>query len=142
MVRYPDLPGCITVGDTMNDALANAEDAKRAWIAAAIEDGLEIAEPDSPDNYSGQFKLRIPKSLHRSLAEHAKAGGSISSRLKVSLSLFTCPAAEAYGSRRMYHCVSTDVPTTRLTRRTPSISLSLSTVSTGIGDDRSISVYS
>lgn len=27
VVRYPDLPGCITVGDTMNDALANAEDA-------------------------------------------------------------------------------------------------------------------
>ena len=27
------------------------------------------------DYYSGQFKLRIPKSLHRSLAEHAKEEG-------------------------------------------------------------------
>lgn len=74
--RYPDLPGCITIGQTMNDALANAEDAKRAWIAAALEDGMVIPEPDPPDHYSGQFKLRIPKSLHRSLAEHAKAEGT------------------------------------------------------------------
>ena len=44
MVRYLDLPGCLTVGETMNDALANAEDAKRAWIAAVIEDGIKIIE--------------------------------------------------------------------------------------------------
>ena len=75
VVRYPDLPGCISVGDTLQDALANAEDAKRAWLSAALEDGLQIAEPDSLDNYSGQFKLRIPKSLHRSLAEHARSEG-------------------------------------------------------------------
>ncbi|MBQ9058828.1 MAG: type II toxin-antitoxin system HicB family antitoxin [Atopobiaceae bacterium] len=76
VVRYPDLPGCISVGDTMNDALLNAEDAKGAWIAAALEDGISITEPNSLDDYSGQFKLRIPKSLHRSLAEHAKAEGT------------------------------------------------------------------
>ena len=76
VVCYPDLPGCITVGDTMNNALENAEDAKRAWITAAIEDGIKIAEPDSLEDYSGQFKLRIPRSLHRSLAEHAKEEGT------------------------------------------------------------------
>ena len=42
---------------------------------AAIEEGIEIPEPVSPDKYSGQFKLRIPKSLHYSLAEHAKMEG-------------------------------------------------------------------
>ena len=75
VVKYPDLPGCITSGETMADALKNAEDAKQAWIQAALEDGIRIEEPDKLDNYSGQFKLRIPKSLHRSLAEHAKAEG-------------------------------------------------------------------
>lgn len=75
-VRYPDLPGCITVGETINDALANAEDAKRAWLSDALEEGIRIAEPNEADNYSGQFKLRIPKSLHRLLAEHAKAEGT------------------------------------------------------------------
>ena len=76
IARYPDLPGCITSGNTMNEALANAEDARQSWISAAIEDGIRIPEPDSIEEYSGQFKLRIPKSLHRSLAEHAKAEGT------------------------------------------------------------------
>ena len=75
VVRYPDLPGCFSVGETINDAIANAEDAKRTWIAAALEDGIDIPEPVALAKYSGQFKLRIPKSLHRSLAEQAKAEG-------------------------------------------------------------------
>lgn len=76
VARLPELPGCITVGETMEDALANIEDAKRAWIEAAMDDGQTIPEPISLDDYSGQFKLRIPKSLHRSLAEHAREEGT------------------------------------------------------------------
>ncbi|MGN8697509.1 type II toxin-antitoxin system HicB family antitoxin [Bacillota bacterium HCP3S3_F1_1] len=74
-VSFPDLPGCLSVGETIDEAVANAEDAKREWIAAAIEDGYPIHEPDSIENYSGQFKLRIPKSLHKSLSDHAKEEG-------------------------------------------------------------------
>ena len=74
--RYPDLPGCITVGNSMIEVLQNAEEAKRAWLEAAIEERIPITEPNSHEEYSGQFKLRIPKSLHRSLAEHAKAEGT------------------------------------------------------------------
>ena len=75
VVFYPDLPGCITCGETMESAIANAQDAKIAWLTAALEDGIEIQEPDSLDAYSGQFKLRLPKSLHRSLSEHSKREG-------------------------------------------------------------------
>lgn len=76
-VRYPDLPGCLTTGDSIESAIANAVDAKRAWIEVALEDGLTINEPKPEDlsEYSGQFKLRIPKSLHRSLSIHAKDEG-------------------------------------------------------------------
>lgn len=76
-VYYPDLPGCVTVGETIESAVANSVDAKRAWIEAALEDGIVISEPSSNDlsEYSGQFKLRIPKSLHRSLSIHAKEEG-------------------------------------------------------------------
>ena len=73
---YPDLPGCVTVGETLEEAFTNAEDARRAWLEAAVEDGNWIAEPTLMDSYSGQFKLRIPKSLHRSLAEHAQEEGT------------------------------------------------------------------
>ena len=76
IIRYPDLPGCISVAEKMEDVIANANDAKRAWLEAAIDEGIDINEPDSSSNYSGQFKLRLPKSLHKSLAEHAKAEGT------------------------------------------------------------------
>ena len=72
---YPDLPGCLTIGETIEDVIRNAEDAKREWISAAIEDGIDIAEPVNLDEYSGQFKLRIPKSLHRKLAERSREEG-------------------------------------------------------------------
>ena len=75
VVTYPDLPGCISCGETIESAVANAIDAKEVWLEAAIEEGIEINEPDSLDDYSGQFKLRIPKSLHKSLAEHSQREG-------------------------------------------------------------------
>ncbi|SEA30372.1 HicB_like antitoxin of toxin-antitoxin system [Lachnospiraceae bacterium NK3A20] len=45
VARYPDLPGCITVGNSIEDAVANAADAKREWLIAALESGTAINEP-------------------------------------------------------------------------------------------------
>jgi hypothetical protein len=59
----------------VESAVKNAEDAKKAWIEAAIDEGVTIHEPDSLEDYSGQFKLRIPRSLHRALAEHSQREG-------------------------------------------------------------------
>ena len=75
---YPDLPGCLTCSETLEGIIANALDAKKAWLAAAIEDGVYIADPSNDQDlseYSGQFKLRMPKSLHRSLSVNAKKEG-------------------------------------------------------------------
>lgn len=44
VVSYPELPGCITGGETIELAVANGLDAKQAWLEAAIEDGIEIPE--------------------------------------------------------------------------------------------------
>lgn len=71
-VSFPELPGCVTCADTMKEALNMVEDAKRAWLADALEEGDEIPEPNT---YSGQFKLRLPKDLHRELAIKAKCQG-------------------------------------------------------------------
>ena len=75
VARYPELPCCITVRETVESVVENAADAKKAWLEAALEEGTEIAEPVLLDNYSGQLKLRIPKSLHRTLAAHSKEEG-------------------------------------------------------------------
>lgn len=75
IVSFPDLPGCISAGETLQNAVENAEDAKKAWLEAALEDGYPIFEPGAEHQYSGQFKLRIPKSLHRQLFEHSRQEG-------------------------------------------------------------------
>lgn len=75
VVSFPDLRGCITSADTAEKAIEAAADAKRAWLEAAIEDGYDFPEPSADDSFSGQFKFRLPKSLHRQLSEHAKREG-------------------------------------------------------------------
>ena len=39
------------------------------------EGGYVIPEPNELDKYSGQFKIRMPKSLHRALAEQSHKEG-------------------------------------------------------------------
>ena len=75
VVSFPDLKGCLSSGETAQRAIENATDAKRAWLAAALEDGIEIPQPERDEDYSGQFKLRIPKSLHRQLAIQSRREG-------------------------------------------------------------------
>ena len=75
IASYPELPGCITCGETIESAVLNARDAKKAWLETAIENNVSINEPEELESYSGQFKLRIPKSLHKTLAEESRKEG-------------------------------------------------------------------
>lgn len=52
VVSYPDLPGCITCGETIESAVENAQDSKKAWLEAALEERIEIHEPNSPEDDS------------------------------------------------------------------------------------------
>lgn len=49
----------------------NLNDAKTAWIKTCMELGRVIPEPDS-ESYSGQLRLRMPKSLHQELSQKSK----------------------------------------------------------------------
>lgn len=75
IASHPELKGCLTVGKTIDEAVMSLADAKAAWLQSALEDGYAIPLPVTDDAYSGQFKLRIPRSLHRELAEEAKREG-------------------------------------------------------------------
>ncbi|MFC1937585.1 toxin-antitoxin system HicB family antitoxin [Chloroflexota bacterium] len=70
-----DLPGCLTQGETVEEAMENIEEARQLWVKAAYEDGVEIPIPRTDEEYSGRFLVRIPKSLHRRLAEQARYQG-------------------------------------------------------------------
>ena len=44
-VVFPDLPGCVAMGYTVEDALINAEDALRDYTLDADQDGEILPEP-------------------------------------------------------------------------------------------------
>jgi len=74
-IKYPDLPGCMTCGSTVEEAIKMGEDARKCWIDSALLDGSFIPEPKTAENYPDNFKLRLPKTLYRQLATNASAEG-------------------------------------------------------------------
>lgn len=44
-VVVPDLPGCFSAGDSLEEAMANAEEAVAAWIDAVLDGGGTIPAP-------------------------------------------------------------------------------------------------
>jgi predicted RNase H-like HicB family nuclease len=44
-VSVPDLPGCVTAGDTFDEALTMAREAITLHFEGMLEDGLELPEP-------------------------------------------------------------------------------------------------
>jgi predicted RNase H-like HicB family nuclease len=46
-VVVPDLPGCFSAGDTLEEAMAMTEEAIVAWIETAIDAGQDIPQPSS-----------------------------------------------------------------------------------------------
>jgi len=46
-VAVPDLPGCFSAGDTLDEAMAGAEEAATAWIDTALDSGEPVPPPSS-----------------------------------------------------------------------------------------------
>lgn len=93
LALVPELPGCLTAGETPEEALELLRDAMAAWFTAAIESGRPIPEPAPPTTadvapeggrYSGRLLLRMPKSLHRELADQAEREGVSLNQLVVA----------------------------------------------------------
>jgi predicted RNase H-like HicB family nuclease len=88
-----EFPGCIAVGGTEAEALANLEEVALDWIAAALSQGQTIPEPMDGAEYSGKLVLRMPRGLHRRAAMCAEREG-------VSLNQFMVSClAEAVGEK-------------------------------------------
>jgi len=74
-IQFPDLPGCMTCGSTLEEAMKMGNDAKKCWIEAALQDNAYIPEPKTVEDYPDNFKLRLPKTLYKQLADNAGAEG-------------------------------------------------------------------
>ena len=46
-VAVPDLPGCFSAGDTLDEAIDNAKEAIELWLETVIDDGGAVPEPTS-----------------------------------------------------------------------------------------------
>ena len=49
-VSFPDFPGCITVGKTLEEARSMAVEALALHIQGMVEDGLAVSEPSKLDD--------------------------------------------------------------------------------------------
>ena len=85
VVAIPELPGCLSQGETPEEAITMIREAQRLWLQVALEDGRPIPAPRPEEDYSGRFNVRVPKRLHRDLVRAAEAEG-------VSLNLFVATA--------------------------------------------------
>jgi predicted RNase H-like HicB family nuclease len=74
-VSIPLLPGCMSDGESLDEAYANIQEAKEEWLSSMLERGMKIPEPAEQEEYSGKFIIRLPKTLHRALAQVSKREG-------------------------------------------------------------------
>ncbi len=75
VIRFPDLPGCVSQTDDLADIGMIADEIRQLWIETEYEAGADIPLPSYAVEHSGKFNLRLPRSLHRKLAESADNEG-------------------------------------------------------------------
>jgi antitoxin HicB len=73
--EFPELSGCATHGDSVEEVIRNANDAVETWLEAASLSGIEMPEPISLKKWSGVFTTRINPEIHRMLAIKARQAG-------------------------------------------------------------------
>lgn len=76
IATVPELSGLSAFGVTKEEALRELEVAKEAYLEVFKEDGCELPNPDTLNSFSGQTRIRFPKSLHASLSREAKIEGT------------------------------------------------------------------
>jgi antitoxin HicB len=45
LIEFPDLPGCMSDGETVEEAIVNGVDAMRGWIDAMNAEGHPVPQP-------------------------------------------------------------------------------------------------
>ena len=91
LVEYPDIPGCMSDGETVEEAIANGREALRDCIDVFKESGRKVSKPSIE---AAQWRQRLPRTLYSRLTKQAENEG-------VSInSLVTAMIAEAIGAKR------------------------------------------
>ena len=75
LIEFPDLPGCMSDGETVEETIENGKDAVFCWIETAKAFGDEIPEPGSANGFSEHWIQQIPKHIHTQLSQRAERDG-------------------------------------------------------------------
>ncbi len=75
VVTSPAFPGFSALGETQERALAEAQVALDLFIESYKERGIPLPEGRAIQQYSGQTRLRLSKSLHRAATAMAELDG-------------------------------------------------------------------
>ena len=68
-VVVPDLPGCFSAGDTLDEALINAREAVAAWLESELDQGSGVPAPTTVDAHLKTYKGWIPSVVEIELDE-------------------------------------------------------------------------
>jgi antitoxin HicB len=84
--EVPSFPGAGGDGSTMEEAIARTQESARELIAVAQQHGDPLPSPDVEEPaFSGQIRLRMPKSMHRALAIASEREGVSLNQYMVAL---------------------------------------------------------
>ena len=81
----PEFPLLSAYGDTREEATSEFQIVLEMAIESYEEDKIELPKPKTTASHSGQFRIRMPKSLHRGLSEAAEREGVSLNTYTVSL---------------------------------------------------------
>jgi antitoxin HicB len=91
LVEYPDIPGCMSDGETLEEAIANGREALLDCLEVFKESGRKAPKPSIE---AAQWRQRLPRTLYSKLTKQAENEG-------VSInSLVTAIIAEATGAKQ------------------------------------------
>jgi len=68
-------PGLSAFGETEEEALSEGKVALGLFIETCLDEDIPLPEPQSVGEYSGQWRVRSPKSLHRRAVQMAELEG-------------------------------------------------------------------
>ena len=103
IITFPDLPGCMSDGDTIEETIANGRDAFSAWMSARVSMGKPVPKPTRHGQTPEPVKLvqRLPRSLHAELVARARSEGtSLNTLITMLLAEGIGRAASASGRGR------------------------------------------
>ncbi len=75
MATVPELPGLSAFGGNQAEALSELAVAAQVYLESLKKSGMPVPDMQKAISYSGQLRLRMPKSLHANLADSARNEG-------------------------------------------------------------------